>query len=98
MTCPERVSYGMNSCPERNSIAQFSYIAGSLHHHTGKALQAPVVGQPALIFWCINIALVVMPQLFAWWCRLDAEHFGRSFTVELSTPIKLTSKRSLKSE
>ncbi|KAH9515265.1 Transmembrane 6 super member 1 [Bulinus truncatus] len=61
--------------------AQFSYIAGSLHHHTGKALQAPIVGQPALIFWCINIALVVMPQLFAWWCRLDAEHFGRSFTI-----------------
>uniref|UniRef100_A0A2C9LI63 EXPERA domain-containing protein n=1 Tax=Biomphalaria glabrata TaxID=6526 RepID=A0A2C9LI63_BIOGL len=67
--------------------AQFSYIAGSLHHRTAANLHPPLSGTIAPYFWGINIAFLVIPQLFALWCRLDDEHFGRSYTVELSTPI-----------
>ncbi|XP_059151313.1 transmembrane 6 superfamily member 1-like [Physella acuta] len=56
--------------------AQFSHIAGSLHHRTPMPLHPPTTGIPCLIFWLVNIILLVIPQLFAWRCYCNPESFG----------------------
>uniref|UniRef100_A0A0B7AHF0 EXPERA domain-containing protein n=1 Tax=Arion vulgaris TaxID=1028688 RepID=A0A0B7AHF0_9EUPU len=68
--------------------AQFSYISGSLHRLTSKANHSPKSGTAAIVFWTINLVLFVVPHLFAWRCQRDPENFGRTYTVDLATPVQ----------
>ncbi|CAL1538973.1 unnamed protein product [Lymnaea stagnalis] len=76
--------------------AQFSYIYGSLHPRTPKAFHSPQAGNPAIVFWGVNLALFVIPHLFAWWCQRDPENYGRTYTVDLATPKSSFSGRSVR--
>jgi hypothetical protein len=67
--------------------AQFSYLFGSCHHRTLKSIQCPVAGIPALVFWMINLTLLIVPHVFAWWCLHDVDSFGRTNTLESSKPV-----------
>uniref|UniRef100_A0A0B7AEA7 EXPERA domain-containing protein n=2 Tax=Arion vulgaris TaxID=1028688 RepID=A0A0B7AEA7_9EUPU len=67
--------------------AQFTYIFGSCHHRTPISLQCPKEGAPALVFWTINLTLLLVPHLFTWWCSKDVESFGNTHTLEGSKPV-----------
>lgn len=62
--------------------AQFTYMAGSVHHRTPSSLHAPMSGWPGFVFWFINIMLLLVPQLFSYWCLKDYEKFGRTYSAE----------------
>jgi hypothetical protein len=80
--------------------AQFSYMSGSVHRLTPKAYLSPKAGTPAIVFWSVNLTLFIVPHLFAWWCQRDPENYGRTYTVDLATPVQTytinTSRRSAK--
>ncbi|CAG5132465.1 unnamed protein product [Candidula unifasciata] len=81
--------------------AQFSYISSSLHRLTPRDYQSPRTGTPAIVFWTVNLALFIVPHLFAWWCQRDPENFGRTYTVDLATPVQTytvsSSRRTVRS-
>ncbi|CAL1538975.1 unnamed protein product [Lymnaea stagnalis] len=72
--------------------AQFSHIAGSLHHRTSESLRPPQSGYPALTFWSINLILFIVPQFFAWWCQQDSNKFGLTSSVKKSKLNKIIKK------
>ncbi|KAK0057313.1 transmembrane 6 superfamily member 1 [Biomphalaria pfeifferi] len=55
---------------------QFSYIVGSIHHRTPASLRSPTSGFPGLVFWTINLALVLVPHFFMLWCKRNEHMYG----------------------
>ncbi|KAK7010867.1 transmembrane 6 superfamily member 1 [Biomphalaria glabrata] len=55
---------------------QFSYIVGSIHHRTPASLRSPISGFPGLVFWTINLALVLVPHFFMLWCKRNEHMYG----------------------
>lgn len=66
--------------------AQFTHIAGSFNRRTSASMRPPVTGTNGLVYWSINLLMLVVPQLFALWCLQDPENHGRTYTVDLATP------------
>ncbi|KAK3777846.1 hypothetical protein RRG08_038094 [Elysia crispata] len=66
--------------------AQVTYIAGALNRRTAASMRPPTTGTNSLIFWSINLLMLVIPQLFALRCLRDPENYGRTYTVDLATP------------
>ncbi|XP_072166724.1 transmembrane 6 superfamily member 1-like [Diadema setosum] len=52
---------------------QFSHIGASLHSRTPYIYRVPSNGLP--IFWGVNLALLLVPQLIAWRCLTWPEYF-----------------------
>ena len=79
---------------------QFVHILSSLHGRTAPSLRSPVTGLNGLAFWTVNLALLVVPQLFAWRCVRDPENCGRTHTIEVAEPRDMENfeKRSEKQE
>ncbi|KAK7496050.1 hypothetical protein BaRGS_00012751 [Batillaria attramentaria] len=67
--------------------SQFVHIASSLHRRTPKALRAPRAGVPGAAFWGINLALLIVPHLFALRCWRDPENCGRTYTTDIARPV-----------
>ncbi|XP_059151320.1 transmembrane 6 superfamily member 1-like [Physella acuta] len=78
--------------------AQVTYIWGSLHHRTPGPLHPPLEGTSAVVFWSINLSLLIIPLLFAVRCLQDVESFGRTFTVYPSKYETLERNASEKSK
>ena len=58
-----------------------TYILGACHHRTNMMYHLDGKGVEAKTFYIMNLALLIIPQVFAVWCHRDAEKFGRSQTV-----------------
>ncbi|XP_060559959.1 transmembrane 6 superfamily member 1-like [Ruditapes philippinarum] len=49
--------------------AQFVYIWSSLKWRTKPEFQVPDTVEARCIFWTVNLSLVIVPHLFAWYCH-----------------------------
>lgn len=67
--------------------SQFVHIVSSVHRRTPKSLRAPQAGFPGAVFWGVNLALLVVPHLFAVRCWRDADNCGRTYTVDIARPV-----------
>ena len=56
--------------------AQFSHIGASLHRRTPYVLRVPADPHIRLVFWCLNLFLLVVPQILAYRCNSSPEFFS----------------------
>ncbi|KAH9515261.1 Transmembrane 6 super member 1, partial [Bulinus truncatus] len=68
---------------------QFSYIVGSVHHRTPASMRAPNTGLPAMIFWTVNLTLLVIPHVFMWWCKKNINIYGHSLDTKKDKHLKM---------
>ncbi|KAK3097685.1 hypothetical protein FSP39_012094 [Pinctada imbricata] len=61
---------------------QFALMGAQLHHSTSSASMLPSTREARVVFWVVNLALMLIPQLFAFYC------YQQSYDSPVKSPVK----------